>query len=324
MWTTVVGNYPKIPNLPAPGRLRSAITSFDNGKITQEELANVADDVTIEVIQEQIEAGVDIVTDGHIRWQDAQTPLARGLDGFSISGLIRYFDTNTYYRQPVVEGPVRWKEPILVRDLKFAIENSTKPVKAVLTGPFTLARLSVDRHYSNGTSLVKDLARALNEEARALEEAGAAMVQFDEPALVRDKDSVSVFSEAAPILLEGLKGKKALYTYFGDVDGILPALLESGFDVLGLDFTTNDRNWSLIEKSAFPIGLAAGIVDGRNTLLETSEDVARDTKRLLERVPADRLYLNPSFGLEFLPREQAREKLSTLCRGVRMVNQNAQ
>ena len=267
------------------------------------------------MIREQAEAGIDLVTDGQIRWDDAQTPIALGLDGFSITGLIRYFDTNTYYRQPVVEGPVRWKAPIFLRDLKFALEHSPKPCKAVLTGPFTMAWLSLDHHYGDPAALIQDLARALNEEARALQEGGASLVQFDEPALTRFKDKVPLFAEAAPLLTEGLMGKKALYTYFGDAVGILPALLESGFDVLGLDFTTTDRNWGLIEGTEFPIGLAAGIVDGRNTRLERSDDVARDVRKLLERVPTDRLYINPSFGLEFLPRERAREKLITLVRG---------
>ena len=320
MWTTAVSNYPKIPNLPAPARLRAAITSFDKGKISREELGKVEDEVTIEVIQEQAEAGIDIVTDGQIRWDDAQTRIARGLEGIGITGLIRYFDTNTYYRQPVIEGPVRWKDPILLRDLEFAKEHSPKPVKAVLTGPLTLARLSQDRHYNDLGALVKDLARALNAEARALEAGGAEMVQFDEPALVRFKSDAPIFSEAAPILLEGLEGKKALYTYFGDAEGILPSLLETGFDILGLDFVTTDRNWGLLEGKEFPLALAGGIVDGRNTRLETVECVAQRCRRLLERVPADRLYLNPSTGLEFLPRERAREKLSHLCQGVRMVD----
>ena len=324
MWTTVVGNYPKIPNLPAPARIRSANASFSRGKISREELGEIQDEVTIEVMKEQAEAGIDIITDGHIRWDDGQTPLAGGLEGFSITGLIRYFDTNTYYRQPVVEGPIRWKEPILVKDLRFALEHSSKPVKAVLTGPFTLARLSLDRHYGDEAKLVGDLAKALGEEARALEEAGAAMVQFDEPALVKEKGDASLFFEAAAALTEGLKGKKALYTYFGDVEGILPGLLECGFDVLGLDFTTSVRNWAVIEGGELPVALAAGIVDGRNTRLESPEDVARDCRRLLQRVPTDRLYVNPSFGLEFLPRERAREKLNALVQGVRMVDKNGE
>ena len=64
MKTTVVGNYPKIPNKPRPARLRNAINRRDRGDLTDEELERVYDEVTADVIQEQIDAGIDVVTDG--------------------------------------------------------------------------------------------------------------------------------------------------------------------------------------------------------------------------------------------------------------------
>src|SRR2546428_3658355 len=153
MQTTVVGNYPKTPNRPRPGRLRQAINRRDRGEITSEELARIEDEVTIEVIEEQVEAGVDIVTDGQIRWDDDQTYIMRGLGGVEIGGLQRYLDTNTYYRQPEIVGPIAWREPILVRDYRFAAEHSRKPVKAIITGPYTLAALSLDKHYGSREEL---------------------------------------------------------------------------------------------------------------------------------------------------------------------------
>src|SRR3990172_12184222 len=112
MIATVVGSYPKIPNLPRPARLRNAINRFDRGEMTEEELRRVEDEVTVEVLQEQAEAGLDLVTDGQIRWEDEQTYLARRLSGISLNGLIRWFDSNMYYRQPVVEGAAARREPI--------------------------------------------------------------------------------------------------------------------------------------------------------------------------------------------------------------------
>src|SRR3970282_3058396 len=100
MQTTVEGSYPKIPNRPRPARLRQAIARLDRGEITPEELAQVQDEVTIEVISEQLEAGLDLVADGQIRWDDDQTHVARGLEGFEIGGLVGYFGTHTYYPPP--------------------------------------------------------------------------------------------------------------------------------------------------------------------------------------------------------------------------------
>ena len=108
MQTTAVGSYPKIPNRPRPARLRQAYARLDRGDITPEELAQVEDEVSVEVIQEQVEAGLDLITDGQVRWEDDQTHIMRRLTGVEIGGLQRYLDTNTYYRQPEVVGPLRW------------------------------------------------------------------------------------------------------------------------------------------------------------------------------------------------------------------------
>ncbi|HEY7268724.1 MAG TPA: methylcobamide--CoM methyltransferase, partial [Dehalococcoidia bacterium] len=143
MIVTAVGNYPKIPNRPRPARLRNAYARLDRGDITREEFAKVQDQVTTEALKEQADAGLDLVTDGQIRWEDEVTYLAGAMGGIEITGLIRFFDTNTFYRQPEVKGPITYKGPITVPDYQFAVQNSGRPVKPVLTGPLTLTRLSL-------------------------------------------------------------------------------------------------------------------------------------------------------------------------------------
>lgn len=321
MKTTVVGHYPKIPNRPRPARLRQAIARFDRGEITAEELARVEDEVTIEVIQEQVEAGVDLITDGQIRWEDDQTHIMRRLAGVRIGGLIRYFDTNTYYRQPEVVGPIAYQGPILVRDYRFATEHSPRPVKAILTGPYTLAALSLNSHYSSLRDLVLALAGELKNELCALAEAGAPVIQISEPAIVRRKEDVRLLTEGIGKLLDGLPAQGrpeiALYTWFGDVDGILPALLELPVDTIGLDFVWGPSNWRALQGTAFTKRLGFGIIDGRNTRLESLEHISEQIHRVSEFVPPERLYVNPSCGLEYLPREAAFQKLKRMVEGVR-------
>ena len=317
MRTTAVGHYPKIPNRPRPARLRRAIARLDRGEITAEELARVQDEVTIEVIAEQVEAGLDVITDGQIRWDDDQTYIARRLEGFEIGGLIRYFDTNTYYRQPNVVGPVRWREPILVRDYEFAAHHSEKPVKALITGPYTLAALSSDSHYGDRRRLVLDLAEALHQEALALAAAGAPIIQVNEPAILRHKEDAPLLQEALVRMLDAVGTETALYTWFGEADGILPQLMELPVDVIGLDFVWGPGNWEALKRTVFTKGLGFGIVDARNTKMESVDEIAERIRRVGEFVAAERLYVNPSCGLEYLPREVAFEKLKRLVEGVR-------
>ncbi len=316
MITTVVGSYPKIPNLPRPALLRKAISDFEAGKISLDNLRKVEDEVTLQVIDEMTEAGLDLITDGKIRWEDEQTYIARRLAGFTVDGLIRYFDSNTYYRQPVCEGAVAWQEPMTVRDYKFAVAHASKPIKPTLPGPYTLARLSANRYYRTSEEFVLALADALNAEARALQEAGATFIQFDEPAILRHKGDWAIFEQAMQQLTRGLTAKLALSTYFGDVSGIYPQMLSLPFAVVGLDFVQGARNWEAVTAAPFSKELGFGIVDARNTRLESPQELFRAFARIARVVPLERVYVHPTAGLEFLPRERAQEKLANIVRAV--------
>jgi len=315
--TTVVGNYPKIgPGTKAPS-LRNAIGQFDQGRITLEQLHKVEDEVTQEVIQEQVNAGIDLVTDGQIRWDDGQTYLAQGIKGFSINGLIRYFDSNTYYRHPIAENKVAWNSPITVKDYQFAKAHSTKPVKAVITGPYTLARLSQQGCYKDVKSLVLDLAHVLNQEALALQKAGAPMIQFDEPAILKYKEDLPLLQEASKVVTTGLVTKTGICTYFKDVSGLTPGLYRLPFNVIGLDFAWGPKNFDLLKGFPADKELAMGLLDARNTRLEPVAEIVAAVKQVSAYVPLDRLQLSPSCGLDFLPRQNAREKLARLVEGAR-------
>ena len=323
MLTTVVGHYPKIPNRPRPARLRQAIARYERGEISRQELARIEDEVTIEVIQEQVEAGIDIVTDGQIRWEDDQTYIARRLSGFNINGLVLYLDTNTYFRQPVVVGEIEHRETFLVHDWRFAQEHSPRPVKAIVTGPITLARLSQDEHYRDHGRLVIALAEALAPEVRALAEAGAPIVQVNEPLILWHPEDLPLLRRALQIMLDGVTCETALYTWFGSIERVYPQLLELPVTTIGIDLVSQPRNWQVLGQHTFPTDrkLGAGIVDGRNTRLESVEEIVAAVRHLTRIVPPDRLYLNPSCGLEYLPREVAQDKLRRLAEGARAARQ---
>lgn len=351
MFTTAVGNYPKIgnrreeaasaaaaptsfnPNATSittatatevtalPTNLRRAIALFDEGKLTQEQLDQVLEQQTLAAIREQEAVGLDLVTDGHLRWADDQTYVARQIEGFTTSGLLRYFDSNTYYRQPVATAKLTRKGPMLVKDYEYAASVAEKPVKTAVVGPYTLARLSKDEHYGDLAAMAMDLADILNAEARDLLAAGCPLVQFDESAILRHKGDFALFQQVMARLTDGLPPENlALYTYFGDVEG-LDGFFDLPFGTIGLDLTVDygQANWPLLNNFPADKALAAGIVDARNTRLETAAEVAELINRLPENINRDKLYVNPNCGLEFLPRERAQEKLANMVAGVKGV-----
>jgi len=164
--------------------------------------------------------------------------------------------------------------------------------------------------------LTEDLALALNAEARDLAAAGATVIQFDEPALAavpgQPAGNVGVLAGVARALLEDVGATTILAAYFGDVAAHGPAFFELPFDGFGLDFVAGPANFDAV--ADLPAGriLQAGIADARNTRLETPEQLRGTIERIGRHVDAEHLWISPSCGLEFLPREAARRKLERL------------
>lgn len=313
MRTTVVGTYPRIGERSEEQSLRRGIARFEKGEIAEADLRTLEQEVVQAVLREQNDAGIDLVTDGQISWYDSQSRLAGKLSSIDIGGLVRYFDTNTYYRQPVVRGPVAWTEPVLLDEWKFAQSHSRAPVKAVLTGPVTLASLALDKHYRTKEALALDLAAALADEVGALVRAGASHVQIDEPILTRHPEDASLVVEALE-RIRSRKGKASLtlFTYFGSVAGIYADLLDAPADVLGLDLVQGAATWSALERHGSKKPLVLGLIDARNTKEEDPAAIAKRLLALKGSVDLKTSYLSPSNGLDFLPRDRARRKLRIL------------
>ena len=318
---TAVSHYPKVGDAAGQQALRQAIARFDRGTIDGTELAAIADRVTAEVLAEQAAAGLDLVTDGQIRWQDPVTYIASRLTNIEITGLLRWFESNTYYRQPVATGPVSWRAPIFAADYEFAARHSRVPVKAVLTGPYTIGVLSHSRHHSSLGDLVLDLARALNAEVRALTalDSPPPWIQIDEPAIAQNSSvlyprDLPLFREAMDVLAAGVRGagnRLSLYIYHGDFADQKPSDIAAlPFELVGLDLVQGAAGWRLIEEWPSDKALGVGIADARNVRMESRDDL----RRQLERVPphVEEVHVSPSCGLEFLPRDTARRKLELI------------
>lgn len=316
--TTLVGTYPRIGDTHEEQALRRAIARLDRGEATEADVREAERETVKAVLREQSAAGIDVVTDGQVAWYDSQSHLAGAFEGVQIGGLVRYFDTNTYYRQPTIVGTVRWKAPVLVDAWQFAQDACRAPVKAVVTGPVTLASLALDRHYGKKRALALDFARALAEEVAALRAAGAKHIQVDEPILTRHPEDLGLVSDTLELLAER-KGSAelTLATYFGDVAKIYRGLLELPADVLGLDLVQGAKTWSHVARHGSEKPLALGVVDARNTKLEDPTALSARVRELDGSVDLQRSYLSPSNGLEFLPRETARRKLSVLAETAR-------
>ncbi len=307
------GSYPRVGDTPGEQKLRRALHGLDRGDITAEELSAVERDVVKDVLAEQAEAGLDVVTDGGVRWHDPMSHLARSLEGMEVAGLLRYFDNNFYYRQPVVSGPVRWSKPILLDDLEFACAASERPLKAVITGPLTFAALSNDAHYGKPAQLAVAIAEALNREILSWHELDLAYVQVEEPSFGASTDR-GTLREVYAALLRDVELPAVVAPFFGEVAKSFRALYDLPVAGWHLDLRSHAANAEALGRDV-PEGrmLSLGVLDARNTRLEAPADVAREVEAFRSRVPASTaLLVTSNCGLEFLPRSAARAKLGIL------------
>lgn len=308
-------SYPRIGDDPEHQLLRRTIAQWDRGEKTDEAVRTAQDHMTEMALAEQIEAGLDLVTDGQIRWSDPISHLAGKLSGVRVNGLLRFFDTNFYFRQPVVQGKLERMEPLVLDEFKFAREKSSRPVKAVLTGPYTLARHSIEETGGAGgfDKMLEGYTAALATEVAALAAAGATMIQVEEPALLKYPDDFPRLEQTITALaMSKDSAQLALVFYFGDPAPVYDHLQTLPVDLLGFDFTYSPGLVDRVASNGTARTLMLGLVDGRNTRLEDPAGTARQLEKLARGADLNRAYLGPSCGLEYLPRDRARQKLRHL------------
>lgn len=311
--TTSVGSFPK------SDALKAARGRFRRGQMSREELTSMEQAETKEWIKIQEDLGIDILVDGEFYRGDMATYFAETLDGFKISGLVRSYG-NRYYRKPIAVAPIRWKGPITVEWFKFAQGLTQKPVKGMLTGPYTMMDWSFDEHYPNRRAFCLDLARAIHEEVKALEQAGAQFIQIDEPAVSTRVEEVDLAVEAMKIVTAGIKVRTGTHICYGDFERVYPKILDLAVDQIDLEFAnSNFKLLDLIRKIPFTKEVAFGVTDVHSHTVETVEEIKTSIKKALEVFAPEKLFIDPDCGLKTRTKEEAVGQLRNIVQAVREV-----
>jgi len=245
------------------------------------------------------------------------------LDSMKIGGLVRSYG-NRYYHKPVITGKLRWQEPMTVEMWRFAQGLTDKPVKGMLTGPYTMVDWSFDEHYDSRREAVLDMARVVRREAEELVKAGARFVQVDEPAASTRPEEMELVSEALAIVTDGLGAKTITHICYGDFARVFDQIANLPVDQLDLEMANS--GYDLLDlirrhKESFHKELAMGVVDIHSHLIETVEEVKAGIKKGLEVLPPERLYIDPDCGLKTRTWEEAEAKLRVMVQAVREVKQ---
>lgn len=285
--------------------------AVERRRATAEELAAAVAEDERRVIALQREAGLDYIVDGQLRWQDLLRPLSVGIPGMDPGGIVRWFNNNTFYRRPVISGPLQatGKAVLAVLDLSAL---AGLPWKAVLPSPFALATLSENASGRSADQILDDAATVMRAEARALAEAGCRYIQFNDPTLVTRaaREDLARARDALAKVTDGLKVRTALHTFFGNAGPILGELVQFPVDEVGLDLYTGSLNGA--RGNAAGKTILVGAVDGRNSLVEDVDALVEQAVRVRDHLGAADVALVPNCDLEFLPWDVAATKTRRL------------
>ena len=330
--TSTAGSLPKPSWLAEPEKLWSP------WKLAGQELTDGKQDALRVALQEQLHAGIDIVSDGEQTRQHFVTTFIEHLDGvdFEQRETVRIRDRYDA-SVPSVVGAVSRPKSVFVEDARFLRQQTSQPIKWALPGPMTMIDTLYDGHYKSREKLALEFARILNQEARELEAAGVDIIQFDEPAFNVFFDEVNDWGVATlERAIEGLKCETAVHICYGygiqantdwkktlgsewrQYEEAFPKLQKSTIDMISLECHNSHVPMDLIELVRGK-KVMVGAIDVASNTIETPEEVANTLRKALEFVDADKLYPCTNCGMAPLSREVARGKLQALSAGAAIV-----
>jgi 5-methyltetrahydropteroyltriglutamate--homocysteine methyltransferase len=311
--TSTIGSFPK------PEYLKEARRRFDRGEIRAEDLRQLEEKATRDCVRMQEDLGLDVLVDGEMYRGDMTAYFAEHLEGFGISGLVRSYG-NRYYRKPIINAEVRRRRPITVDWWRFAQSLTQKPVKAILTGPYTMMDWSFDEHYGSREKSTMALAGVIHQEVADLEAAGARYIQIDEPAISVRPDEIQLAIAAMRLVTQGIRAKTITHICYGDFAAIYPKMLELAVDQFDLELSNSGYDMlELFKRAPFTKEIGYGVLDVHSHKVETVDQVKDRLRMALEVFPVERIYVNPDCGLKTRTEDEARDKLLVMVEATRAI-----
>ncbi len=300
------------------------------------------DDAVRMAIRDQIEAGIDVISDGEMRRVTFIRGFYARLTGLQPMPVPRRLGPLNYDSHCPYEVIDRVEAPEglgIVDEFRFARAHADRPLRVALPGPLTLLMpLRRGGPYATEDALLADLIAIVNREARALVQAGCGLIQIDEPNYVMGAGKHRLLRAGPAVMLEalrstvaGVEATLALHVCFGNAHNnsfvtprryrpLFPELAGAPVHQLVLEYA--NREMAEIELwSEFPTDkqIAVGVLDVKAFRVESAEDVASRVRLALRHVPADRLWLVPDCGLWETPRWVAVSKLRSMVEAARLL-----
>jgi 5-methyltetrahydropteroyltriglutamate--homocysteine methyltransferase len=334
--TTVVGSYPQPDWLVDRAMLSKSVPRTrmtEMWRIPEQYLEEAQDDATIVAIRDLELAGIDIVTDGEIRRESYSNRFATALDGIDIENpAIIASRSNQKTPVPRVVGKIVRKGAVELRDMEFLRRHTDHAAKITLPGPFTMSQQAKNEFYKDDEELAMAFAAAVNAEALELQNAGADVIQLDEPWVRNDPAAARRYAvKAINRALQGITVPTVVHICFGYAAVVPGETKPSGYSFLAeLADSTADQISIEAAQPKLDLGVLAdlsakkillGVIDLGDPKIETAAVIAERIRHGLKYVAAERLIPAPDCGMKYMPRQIAFGKLKAMCDAAAIVRQ---
>src|SRR5213593_393736 len=299
--TTLVGSYPQPDWLIDRQKLAGSFPP----RVRARELWRVPEPWLREA---QEDAGLDIITDGEIRRESYSNRFATALEGVDLDNPGTAL-SRSGRPQPVprIVGPIRRKHPVQVDDVRFLRAHTKKAIKITVPGPFTMSRQAQNDAYPSEEAAALGYAAAVNEEIRDLFDAGADIVQVDEPYMQASPDRARQYGlKALNRALERITGTTAVHICFGYAAlvhqrpsgySFLPELAACSCRQVSIETAQSKLDCAVLGKLTNK-QILVGCLDLADMTVETPETVVARVKRALAYVDPSRIVLAPDCGMK--------------------------
>ena len=324
--TSIVGSYPQpewlIDRTKLAGRFPPRVRAKELWKVEPDDLVQAQEDATVVAIKAQVDAGLDIITDGEMRRESYSNHFATALVGVDVDNPGTALDRSGHANPvPRIVGPIERPHPICVDDVRFLRAHTDRVVKMTVPGPFTMSQQAQNDYYSDEEAVAMAYADACNVEIRDLFAAGADIVQVDEPYMQARPEAARSYGLAAlNRALDGIEGRTAVHICFGYAAIIherpsgysfLPELAGCLCDEISIETAQSNLDPGVLADLTGKT-IILGVIDLSSSDVEGVTTVVHRVRRALPYVDPTNVVLSTDCGMKYLTREGADGKMQAL------------
>ncbi|MEI6893590.1 MAG: 5-methyltetrahydropteroyltriglutamate--homocysteine S-methyltransferase [Colwellia sp.] len=302
--TTTIGSFPQT------GDIRDTRAKWRRNEITDEQYTRLIQDEIRDTITRQEEIGLDVLVHGEAERNDMVEYFGELLDGvaFTQFAWVQSYGSRCV-KPPIIFGDISRKKPMTVEWTRFAQSLTTKPVKAMLTGPITILCWSFVRDDISREQVANQIALAISDEVVDLIDSGTQIIQIDEPAIregmpVKKSQWQAYLNWAtASFCLSAAKAPAVIQIHshmcYSEFNDILPAIISLDADVLTVE--TSRSNMALLDafnEQAYPNDLGPGVYDIHTPNVPEVDWMVNLIGKAKKHIPVERLWVNPDCGLK--------------------------